>query len=147
MAGDDSEDHTGVDMRCCRCGEEMLVVEYAQIEIDYCSDCGIWLDSGELELILEHEGVGTADGGTPPAPSDGDRDDKPIKCPVCRTKMQKGRYDELARPVIDRCPKKHGIWFDCGELKEIVKTRVADDGAAHTAVISFLAGLFGKEEV
>ncbi len=135
-------------MRCCRCGEEMLVVEYAQIEIDYCADCGIWLDSGELELILEDEKEAqAADGGGAPPPSDRDRNDKPIKCPICRSKMKKGPYDEIHRPIIDRCPNEHGIWFDRGELTEIVETRVIGDGAGHTAVISFLSNLFGKEEV
>ena len=32
----------------------MLVLELQQIEIDYCQECeGIWLDAGELELLLD----------------------------------------------------------------------------------------------
>ncbi len=133
-------------MRCCRCREEMLVVEYAQIEIDYCADCGIWLDSGELELILEEageEGPVNKEASPPPA---GRHDDKPVKCPVCRRKMNKEPYDELVSSIVDRCPNGHGIWLDRGELREIVETRVSDDAADRTAVISFLSNLFRKEE-
>ena len=133
-------------MRCCRCGEEMLVVEYTGVEIDYCADCGIWLDSGELELILEKTGEG-GPGSRETAPlSDGRRGDKPIKCPVCRRRMKKEPYEELASSVVDRCPRKHGIWLDRGELREIVGTRGSDDAADRTAVISFLSNLFGEEE-
>ncbi len=133
-------------MRCCRCGEEMLIVEYARVEIDYCADCGIWLDSGELELILEEAREGDPESEKATPPSDGPRGDKPVKCPVCRRKMNKGPYDELACSIVDRCPNGHGIWLDRGELKEIVGTRESGDAADRTAVISFLSNLFGKEE-
>ena len=124
-------------MRCCRCREEMLVVEYAQIEIDYCADCGIWLDSGELELILEETGE---PGGGDSSPAVVEHDDKPIRCPVCRTKMKKGPYDKLAHSIVDRCPKDHGIWLDRGELREIVETRASDNAADRTAAHPFVVG-------
>ncbi len=120
------------------------MIEYAQIEIDYCADCGIWLDSGELELILGEAGEsGREEASTPP---DSRHGDKPLKCPVCRRKMKKGRYDELASSIVDRCPNEHGIWLDRGELREIVETRSSGDAADRTAVISFLSNLFGEEE-
>ena len=31
----------------------MITLELQEVEIDYCTDCGgIWLDAGELELLL-----------------------------------------------------------------------------------------------
>jgi len=31
----------------------MIVVEYHEVELDYCHSCkGVWLDSGELELLM-----------------------------------------------------------------------------------------------
>ncbi len=43
-------------MRCCKCGEELQVVHYGEIEIDRCFGCGgVWLDDGELEKIVDHE--------------------------------------------------------------------------------------------
>ena len=36
----------------------MLVVEYHNIELDYCNSCkGVWFDYGELELLLESRGL------------------------------------------------------------------------------------------
>ena len=43
-------------MICPVCRKSMLVVEYSEIELDYCDTCkGVWFDSGELELLLESE--------------------------------------------------------------------------------------------
>ena len=131
-------------MRCCRCGREMLLVEYTEIEIDYCPDCGIWLDSGELELILGEDSLrknnrrSSSDRG-----SDESRpNDKPIKCPVCRAKMAKDPYDELAKTIVDICPRGHGVWLDRGELNEIVETHLKADSKNRSAVTAFLAGIF-----
>ena len=42
-------------MNCPVCkNEPMVVLELRGVEIDYCLKCkGIWLDKGELELLLE----------------------------------------------------------------------------------------------
>ena len=39
-------------MRCPKCGMELIEIDYKKIKIDKCSECsGIWLDNGELEAI------------------------------------------------------------------------------------------------
>ena len=41
-------------MDCPVCRSAMIVLEIEEVEIDYCTDCaGIWLDAGELEVLLE----------------------------------------------------------------------------------------------
>jgi hypothetical protein len=43
-------------MKCPKCGMTLIEIDYKNIRVDKCSDCaGIWLDSGELEAILESE--------------------------------------------------------------------------------------------
>ena len=38
-------------MLCPVCRTQMLMLEFAQIEMDYCRECGgAWLDSGEAAL-------------------------------------------------------------------------------------------------
>ena len=42
-------------MDCPVCREPMIVLELNQVEVDFCLACeGIWLDAGELELLLEN---------------------------------------------------------------------------------------------
>jgi Zn-finger nucleic acid-binding protein len=41
-------------MICPACKKDMIVVEYSNVELDYCLNChGIWFDSDELELLLK----------------------------------------------------------------------------------------------
>jgi Zn-finger nucleic acid-binding protein len=122
----------------------MLLVEYEQIEIDYCPDCGVWLDAGELELLLAEAGGESTDTRADDGASDASDADEPVKCPVCRAVMNKGRYDDVSSSVVDRCPWEHGIWFDRGELGEIVKAHTASGAAGGSAVTSFLVNLFGE---
>jgi len=45
-------------MICPVCKYDMIVVEYQNIELDYCNSCkGVWFDSGELELLLKSQGI------------------------------------------------------------------------------------------
>ncbi|WP_426960385.1 zf-TFIIB domain-containing protein [Muricoccus radiodurans] len=42
------------EMPCPRCGVGLVMTDRQGIEIDYCPRCrGIWLDSGELDKIIE----------------------------------------------------------------------------------------------
>ena len=45
-------------MICPTCDSDMIVVEYDDIELDYCVSChGIWFDKGELDWLLESLGL------------------------------------------------------------------------------------------
>jgi protein-arginine kinase activator protein McsA len=46
-------------MRCPKCGMDLIEIDYQQIKIDKCSECdGIWLDAGELETVSGLEKTG-----------------------------------------------------------------------------------------
>ncbi len=43
-------------MRCPKCGMELIEIDYKAIKVDKCSECdGIWLDAGELEAVAKLE--------------------------------------------------------------------------------------------
>jgi Zn-finger nucleic acid-binding protein len=98
----------------------MIVLELEQVEVDYCTSCkGIWLDAGELELLLE---------------TDGERSrlinlfkeaevvkEKSHDCPICGRNMKKFEVGEQGKVIVDKCKKNHGIWFDNGELQKVVE--------------------------
>lgn len=97
----------------------MLTLELQDVEIDYCLGCaGIWLDAGELELLL----------GEPEKAKqlldsfkiDSTVNEKIRKCPICYKKMYKVIVGS-SKPtlLIDKCRKGHGLWFDKGELHDI----------------------------
>ena len=44
-------------MKCPKCGLGLEEINYSNIMIDRCAECkGIWLDSGELELLTQGQG-------------------------------------------------------------------------------------------
>lgn len=107
-------------MLCPVCNEPLIVLELEQVEVDYCANCsGVWLDAGELELLLE---------------TDEDRNrlinlfkevgevkEKSYDCPICGKQMKKFEIGEKGKVIVDKCKKNHGIWFDKGELKKVVE--------------------------
>ncbi len=130
-------------MDCPVCKTAMIVLEIEEVEIDYCTDCaGIWLDTGELELLLEDfEQAAAVLQSFAPAQSD----ETPRKCPICLKKMDKVLVGEAdgKRELIDRCPKGHGLWFDRGELKDILTMAEFD---SEGRVKELLGGIFDRPE-
>jgi len=116
-------------MQCPACKSEMFVLEFDLVEIDYCLECrGVWLDSGELEMIGERAGAvqkelltaldqGRADRGAA---------EEKRRCPVCRKVLRRADTGGKNPIVLDRCPKRHGIWFDRGELQGVIKAAGAE---------------------
>ena len=138
-------------MICSVCKSDMIVVEYHDIELDYCGGCkGVWFDSGELELLLESHGLEEAklflDNilGSPEAISS----EKKRKCPICGRKMKKATIGEQLKIIIDVCTEEHGLWFDGGEVTQLIRHLSGEhppEEDSREQVISFLEEVFGAE--
>ncbi len=130
-------------MDCPVCKNAMITLELREVEIDYCIDCGgIWLDAGELELLL----------GEPEKAKqlldsfkiDSGSTEKPRKCPICRKKMQKVIVGS-SKPtlLIDRCRRADGLWFDKGELHDIFERANLDKD---NKIQKLLNDMFGQDK-
>ncbi len=125
-------------MKCPVCKEEMVILELDSVEIDYCYSCsGIWLDEGELELLLEDSNK-KEELLSSLLPVKLIRE-KSRRCPICNKKMEKVYLGNEKSILIDRCKKKHGLWFDKGELNDIIELASFD---ADNKVLNFLKSLF-----
>lgn len=130
-------------MDCPVCKNAMITLELTDVEIDYCTDCGgIWLDAGELELLLGNSqhtedllnSFETASNTT----------EKPRKCPICLKKMRKIIVGQSTPTLlIDKCAKGDGLWFDKGELKDIFNRAQLDKDSK---IQKLLADMFGQEQ-
>jgi len=130
----------------------MIVVEYHNIELDYCTGCkGVWFDSGELELILKSHGLEEVklflDNilDSPEAISS----EKKRKCPICGYKMKKTNLGEKPKILIDLCSEEHGLWFDGGEITQLIRHLAGEHPPKRDAgeqVISFLEEVFEAPE-
>jgi len=114
-------------MDCPVCKNAMITLELDAVEIDYCTECGgIWLDAGELELLLGEPG--RARRLIDSLQVDNGKSERARTCPICDGKMQKIIVGSGA-PVllIDKCRKGDGLWFDKGELHEILHRAELDE--------------------
>jgi Zn-finger nucleic acid-binding protein len=135
-------------MICPACKKDMIVVEYSNVELDYCLNChGVWFDSDELELLLKSMNLDTPDLMLSHilTSTEAGTSEKKRKCPICRRKMKKRNIGEHPEILIDVCTQKDGLWFDGGEiaqlLKELAKKKPAGRESQHK-VISFLGEVF-----
>ena len=118
--------HWRVPVDCPVCKNAMIALELAEVEVDYCTACGgIWLDAGELELLLAD-----AEQTKELLDSfeiDSDCTEKRRKCPICLKRMQKIIVGP-SMPVLllDKCPRGDGLWFDKGEMQDILNRAKLD---------------------
>jgi len=107
-------------VNCPVCEEPMIVLEIDEVEIDHCLSCGgIWLDAGELELLLKDSREKDAFLSSFEI-AKGSKE-KARKCPLCMKRMEKILVGADKGIRIDRCRRNDGIWLDKGELDEILK--------------------------
>ncbi len=108
-------------MECPVCKNQMIILELEQVEIDHCPACkGVWLDSGELQLLTEEKNL--TDNFLNSYITVDDYPEKKYKCPVCKKKMKKIKFtkDKDDYLILDLC-QQDGLWFDKGELQEIIE--------------------------
>ncbi len=126
-------------MKCPVCKEPTIVLELDEIEIDYCTSCsGIWLDAGELDLLIEDEK--DRELLLSSFHKDTEHPERPYKCPICSRKMDKVHVGENKDVLIDKCPDNDGLWFDKGELKDVIQLASKDN-----KVVELLNELFGSK--
>ena len=139
-------------MICPTCKNNMIAVEHHKIELDYCPNCqGVWFDSGELELLVERLKLGD------PAlfirsilrTSEAQSPEKKRRCPICSQKMKKTTIGEEPRILVDACQRGDGLWFDGGELTQLLKQLVKMPSGgpdSQQQVLTFLGEVFQAPE-
>jgi Zn-finger nucleic acid-binding protein len=137
---------------CPTCKNNMIVVEHHQIELDYCPNCqGVWFDSGELELLVHRLKLGAPEAFLESIlrTTEARSSEKKRRCPICAQKMKKTTIGEEPKILIDVCERGDGLWFDGGELtqllKQLVKMPSGSPGSQHH-VITFLGEVFQAPE-
>ena len=124
-------------MNCPACKNSMVILELNQVEIDFCTACkGIWFDNGELELMFSEDDQKEI------AKSFSVKDnlsEEKRRCPICKKKMNKVEFEKTGI-ILDCCVNDHGLWFDSGELKSILKTSEENN----YKMIEHLKDIFGE---
>jgi len=138
-------------MICPTCKSEMIDIEYNRIELDYCTQCrGVWFDADELELLFEAAGLGENRASLDDllAAPEAETPEKERKCPICGNHMKKTGIGQKPQIIIDACQMGDGLWFDGGEVIQLVKQLPAKtkDAGSQQQVLTFLGEVFQAEE-
>ena len=130
-------------MLCPNCKREMIVVEHQSVELDYCTRCrGVWFDAGEMELFLR-----TANREEPDVSLEVIRRLPEVKgarhrkCPICHRRMREVAISEPAINV-DVCLHGDGVWFDSGEVQQLLADKTLAAEEASRPVFTFIGETF-----
>lgn len=135
-------------MICPACKSQTIVVERNRIELDFCAHCGgVWFDSGELELLLASLSMGACTTFISDILTGArvNSTEKVRRCPHCAQKMRKSAIGENPKVLIDACLRGDGLWFDAGELNDLLKQLAQKPVAGHECdrkVSEFLGEVF-----
>jgi hypothetical protein len=126
----------------------MFVVEYKQVELDYCHSCkGVWFDAGELDLLLEAAGlkhVRQTLGDVLRLP-EALTSERKRRCPICNINMKKVKIGGETGVMIDACIRHDGLWFDGGEVADLIKiisARSTVKRETESEIMGFLKDVF-----
>lgn len=126
-------------MQCPVDNAPLIALEWDDLEVDYCTECaGLWLDAGELDLLLDAPDLARILSG-----DSVEVDPGPVKrlCPLCDARMTQHCPADATEVIYDTCPNGHGIWLDKGELAAVARASGSDEACGRVA--AFLADLFG----
>lgn len=125
-------------MQCPVCKNPLVILELDKVEIDYCPSCkGIWLDNGELELIMESKDAKTKFKHFKIV---NDTNEKKYRCPICKKKMDKVEFED-SNIILDKCKNDHGLWFDKGELTDLLSNKSINH---NNKILTLLRNIFGN---
>jgi Zn-finger nucleic acid-binding protein len=75
--------------------------------------------------------------------------EKKRRCPICGNKMKKATVGHEPEVLIDACPRGDGLWFDSGEVGQLI-TQISDktskESDSQGSVITFLGEVFRVRE-
>lgn len=133
-------------MKCPACKSLMIVVEHERIELDWCPRCsGVWFDRGELELLFDTMQIAKSTFALDDILSRPETrsTEKKRRCPICGKKMRKVALGKTPEVLIDACSYGDGLWFDKGEVIQLLaQAPSAAKAESQGRIITFLGEVF-----
>ena len=107
---------------CPRCGARLQAREYAEMSVDECDRCGgLFISPTMMErIVAAHDRPTGLRLALPKRAVERETVVQYLHCPVCGKLMNRQAFGRFSGVVIDVC-KTHGMWFDAGELAEVIR--------------------------
>jgi Zn-finger nucleic acid-binding protein len=107
---------------CPRCAARLQAREYAELSVDECDRCGgLFIAPAMMErIVAAHDAATGLRLALPKRAVERETVVHYIHCPVCGKLMNRQAFGRISGVVVDVC-KAHGLWFDAGELGEVIR--------------------------
>jgi len=107
--------------RCPRCDLPMREKNIGDFKVVACGSCGgLFIPHQTFEMMQDASTrVVEALGGSKQSESVLEAKVQYLRCPVCRTIMNRKNFVRVSGVIVDVC-RPHGIWFDAGEMEKIM---------------------------
>ncbi len=105
---------------CPDCSAEMETRHAGALSVETCGKCGgVWMKASDFNRVRVETGDLSAmarmvPGGPSPAEA------RYRRCPVCDRPMVRQNFKRTSGVLLDAC-RKHGVWFDRGELEDLAR--------------------------
>jgi Zn-finger nucleic acid-binding protein len=110
------------DRLCPRCSVPMRGTQVGEFSLFGCEECsGTFVPHEVFEMMQEkRDGVVFTVDPLKKAQHSNEEYVKYVRCPICRTIMNRRNFADISGVIIDTC-KGHGVWFDAGELDKVME--------------------------
>jgi Zn-finger nucleic acid-binding protein len=107
---------------CPRCGARLQAREYADMSVDECDRCGgLFIPPAMMDrIVTAHDRGANLCLALPQRAVNREAKVQYIQCPVCGKMMNRQAFGRYSGVIVDIC-KAHGLWFDSGELAEVIR--------------------------
>jgi len=114
-------DEARTQLACPRCHRSLVRRRYAELDVDECDGCGgLLIEPSMLDRIVASRDSTTGlHLALPRRPYQRETTVTYIRCPVCNKMMNRQAFGRLSGVIVDVC-RSHGVWFDAGELSEVL---------------------------
>ena len=112
---------TAKNLVCPRCSGSLSTRRYHELDVDECDACGGLLVSPRMvdRIVASHDGATGLRLALPARPQARETAVRYIRCSVCQKSMNREAFGRISGVVVDVC-REHGVWFDPGELGEVL---------------------------
>ena len=107
--------------KCPRCRSRLSAREYGDLSVEECDQCGgLLLAPTTMERLVAARDMPTSLRlALPKREMKRETAVRYIFCPECGKSMNRQAFGRISGVVVDVC-KNHGVWFDAGELAEVI---------------------------
>ncbi len=107
---------------CPRCRSQLQAREYGDLSVEECDKCGgLFLAPTTMDRLVAARDMPTSLRlALPKREMKRESAVRYIACPTCGKSMNRQAFGRISGVIVDVC-KSHGVWFDAGELAEVIR--------------------------